>query len=257
MFFDSKDKFFNYLKFMEDSGIIKKIGVGSQGICYLDFRNNKVYKIFHQFFDEEDEEFYIKYQKEDILRFSHIVNDTFIWSNDVIVVGSEIIGYISDYKNAKSLYKINPLKINLNTFSKFVRNVYKDIRIISDNGILTFDMMYNILYSNKGFFIIDHDDYSYFNSSNDYLYIKNCDNFNYEIMYFLVDNYFNEFVSSYSDLNNMYERKRIDINEFITLFRKHLSEYVGRDIIRLEDASCCFNKNKVKEIRYVRNYFNR
>ena len=106
MFFDSKDKFLNYLKFMEDIGIIKEIGVGSQGICYLELRNNKVYKIFHQFFDEDDEEFYIKYKKEDIVRFSHIVNDTFIWSNDVIVVNNAKLNmFLSRDEKYEQLYK--------------------------------------------------------------------------------------------------------------------------------------------------------
>ena len=74
-------------------------------------------------------------------------------------------------------------------------------------------------------------------------------------MYFLVDCYFNEFIYSYKILSEMYDKPDVDILEFISLFRKYLSEYVGSDVKRLRDAKGCINKNKRILKKYERNLF--
>ena len=188
-----------------------------------------------------------------MLRFSNIKNKTFIWAKDVIIVNNEIVGYISNYVNAKSLYKINPLLINLNKFSNSISKAKKDIEIISNNGIKTFDVMYNILYGKNGFSIIDYDEYCYSNFDSKKLYNINCDNFNLEIMYFLIDNYFDEFISNYKDLKEMYKKSGVDINCFIDLFIKYLKEETGKEIVRLNDAKQCLNKKK--KVKYQRNFY--
>lgn len=255
MNFENKKKFLLFLNRMQKFNFLICIGVGSQGICYYDIINDKVYKIFHQFLDRNDCD-YIEYKKEEILKFSQIINSTFIWANDVIIVNDEIVGYISDFANARSLYKINPLKVDLEKFSNCLDKVKKDLKAISDHGVKTYDMMYNILYNKEEFFIIDHDDYSYSDMDSDKLYRMNCDNFNYEIMYFLIDNYFDEFISNYSDLKEMYDNNGVEIKEFIGLFKKYLSEYIGKNIVRLEDASECLNKKKSLKLKYQRILFN-
>ena len=55
MRYDTKKEFSSFLRFMESMGFLKENGTGSQGICYLNLINNKVYKIYHQFFDEDKE----------------------------------------------------------------------------------------------------------------------------------------------------------------------------------------------------------
>lgn len=258
MKYDTRDEFLLYINLMEKFGVWKEIGVGSQGICYVNVNNNQVYKIFHQFFDREDGflEFFHNYTKEEILRFSNIVNDTFVWVKDVIVVENEIVGYVSDYVNAKSLYKIDPLTVDLNHFSNSVNKVENDLRIISNNGVATYDMAYNTLYGKNGIFVIDHDDYSYANIDSEKLFRRNCDNFNYEVMLFLIDNYFDDFIANYKELREMYNSKGINISEFIMLFRKYLSEYVGEEIVKLKDAYKCLNKRKNNENKYERYLFN-
>ena len=47
--FNNKNNFDLYLK------RLFFLGMGSQGICYLDKKNKIVYKIFHGYFDDEDE----------------------------------------------------------------------------------------------------------------------------------------------------------------------------------------------------------
>lgn len=247
MYFKTKKEFLIYLSYL------KVIGLGSQGVVYFDRRSNKVFKVFHQFFEDYDEDFYVKYTDKELLRFSSVDNNTFVWACDVVYVCDEVVGYISNYVKANSLYKQNPLEINLDSFNSSILKSKEDIKIISNNGIKTYDVMYNILYNDNVFKVIDYDEYSYSDIDSNTLYRINCDNFNYEVMYFLIDNYFDEFISSYKDLKEMYAGSDVDINEFITLFRKYLSEVVGKEIITLYDARKCLNKKK-SGFKYQRGY---
>ena len=162
------------------------------------------------------------------------------------------MGYINSFVNAKPLYKINPLRINLKKFEKCIKNVQKDIKILSDNSILTYDIMYNILYGSR-FFVTDFDEFNYSNLETKKLEQINNRNFNYELYYFLIDGYFDEFINDYDNLKKLYQEKDDDILYFINLFRKYLSEYVGKEIITLNDAPKCLNKVK-KNMIYQRDY---
>jgi len=232
---------------------LKEIGFGSQGICYYNPKDKNVYKIFHQFFDNENEpDFIVNYTERDILKFSKILNNTFIWPNDIITVDNEIVGYKSKYISGKSLYRINPLFIDLDNLSKSISWAKKDIDIISDNRVVTYDMMYNILY-NKNFYIIDHDDYTFLKPDMDLENNKktNQNNFDMELYYFLVDGFFDDFVNKSKDLKELYQSKDIDVLVFLKLLRKYLSEIVGKKIVFLNDAKKCINKS-VRVKKYQR-----
>lgn len=248
MNFQTKQSFLNYIKFL------KKIGIGSVGICFLDKRNKQVLKVFHQFFDEI-ENFYqdehISYQQEEILRFSKLENKHFIFPKEVIMVDKEIVGYITSFIKAKSLYKQDPLEINLNDFTKAIFNIYEAIEMISKQGILTYDMMFNILY-NQDFFIIDHDEYMFKDLDWQILNKENKKNFNMELFYFLIDGYFDEFIKKYPLLRKMYKEKEIDILDFLKLFRNKLSEIIGFEIKYLNEALKLINKKKTKTTIYPR-----
>lgn len=256
MYFRNKSDFLYYVDLKGKLGYFSYLGSGSQGIVYFNKKTNQVFKFFYQFFEKYDEEFYIKYCREDILKFSNIINDTFKWPTDVIMVGSEVVGYISEYVRGRSLSEIDSMNVDLNSLSIHLDRVIPDIKTISNNGVLTFDVMYNILYGNNGLFVIDHDEYTYSDIDSSKLYQKNAKNFNDGIVCFLVDNYFDEFVSSYKDLTELYKGKSIDTCEFLKLFRKYLSEYVGRDVSTLSEASSCLNKKKVKYTNYQRTILN-
>lgn len=229
---------------------LEVIGQGSQGICYHNQKTNEVYKIFHQALDNNDD-YFINYTKDELLRFSNIKNKTFLWAKDTIKIKDEIVGYITNYVKSNSLYKINPLKINLNTFSNRIMLAKKDIKIISERGVKTYDLMYNLLYGNK-FYVTDFDEFSYSDKDSKALEETNNRNFDYEIYCFLIDNYLDEFISQYKILNKMYQEKDEDILLFIELLKKYLSEYVGREVKTLNDACKCLNKEKKKESLYQR-----
>lgn len=251
MVFNSKENFMLFLKRLD------YIGAGSQAVVYLNKKSGKVFKVFHQFFEEDEEDFFSRYSSNDFLRFSNIENKSFIWPSSVIIVEGEVVGYIRDYVNAKPLCEINPLNISLDKLSKSIPVIQKDIEIISEAGIKTYDMMYNTLYGSSGFKVIDHEDYAFSNKPVSDLIRINNDSLNYEIMYFLVDCYFNEFVNDYKLLKDMYDKSGVDILEFINLFRKYLSEYIGSDVKRLRDAKKCMNKNIRLIKKYERNMFSR
>lgn len=246
MRFDSKDNLLSFLRNFEE------IGSGSQGTCYYDPIKKQVYKIYNQYLDDLDE-YYIDYTKDNIMRFSSIKNNTFIWANDTIYIGNEVVGYISKYVNAKSLYKTNPLDVNLNLFFKAVESTRSDIITISNNGVELYDVVYNLLYGRK-IYTTDYDEYGQTDIDSIKLRKKNMIRFDYEIYLFLVDCYFNELIRTNKILSDLYRGKDEDVLEFIKEFRKFLNELVGKDIVRLSEAKQYINKNKTKRY-YERNLF--
>ena len=202
-------------------------GGGGDGTCYYNPKIDKVIKIFHCF----DEPFLYDYpSKEEVLKFNSI-------------------GYIADYIKAKNLYKTNPLDINLLEFMTGILNMYKDIIKISNEGIVIYDLIYNLMQNKNEIYAIDTDDY--FFSDKDDILKRNVNTFNESIMIFLVDNYFDEFVQSNKKLLEMYKGKDINLVDFITLFYKLLSENIGKDIITLNDAKSLVNK-KYYEPNFIR-----
>ena len=245
MYFNNKEEVINKLESLQI------IGDGSQGTCYLDSKKSLVYKIFHQFLDDYEFDEKIKYTSCEFLRFNHISNNTFIWPNDVINVEDEIVGYVTKYVPVRPLYTMNPLDININILSEAIKNSQNDLYILSQNGVLTFDLMYNILYGNK-IYVTDCDEFSFSKKSSGKLLEINRYNFAYEFYYFLVEGYFDEFISEYHKLNKLYKDKDDDILYFITLFKKYLSEYVGYEVTHLKEAISCLNQDNKHKRSYVR-----
>lgn len=221
--FNNKNNFDLYLK------RLFFLGMGSQGICYLDKKNKIVYKIFHGYFDDEDE----GYTADDILKFSGIRNNTFIWPSEVVYANGRIIGYTMPYVSSVNLCNTDLLSTNLNLLEKAIDKSYCDIEILTKNNVCLYDVMYNILYSNGKINVIDSMEYNFGNAS----LKENMAAFDAEIRYFLVDNYFDEFVNNDILLREMYhDKKNVTSLEFLRMFRNKLSEYIGTDIDKLEKA---------------------
>lgn len=62
-----------------------------------------------------------------------------------------------------SLFRINPLSVNLDSLKSAFINVLLDVKKISNNGILSDDIPYNTIYypKRKKLYIVDTDDYSF------------------------------------------------------------------------------------------------
>lgn len=225
---------------------IKLLDSGTQGQCYHDRSNNKVYKIFKGFFDVEDK---IDYDSEDILKFSKVLNSTYIWASDVITVNSEVVGYVTPYIRGVNLCRINPLNIDMIKLFHDLENVYKDNITISQNGIVAYDVMYNILYGKNGINIIDTDEYNFncFGRSYEEILKINNRNINYAFKIFLVDNYFDEFINRFKELREMYNDLDLESTIFILKLQGKLSECLGSEIVCLRDALQFRNKKKIRE----------
>lgn len=219
---------------------LEVLGSGSQGICYLDKNNKIVYKIFMDYYDEEE----AMYTENDILKFSNVKNNTFIWPNDVIKVGNSIVGYTMPYKRSKSLYQVNPLLVNLDSLDKAFVNIEEDIKKLTDNGIRIYDLRYNTLYNNGKIYVIDTLDYSYRNVT----YNENREAFDLELMFFLVDTYFDDFVNNDKLLKEMYMGFEVRGVDFLRVFRNKLSTYMGKDIKKLQSAKSLIKSNNSNSI---------
>lgn len=236
-----KEEFLIYLN------SLRFLGLGSEGIAYYDIRKKFVLKIYHDCFSDEFKE--CKYiTKDEVLRFSEIINKTFIFPQEEIIYDDYVIGYITSYQKGKTIDEINPLRINFQDFINSAIKVDDDIKILSENNILTFDVLYNTMYGGKKISVIDPTEYCFSRYSHEKLLDINRKNFNTGIILFLIDSYFDEFVSNNKELSELYRDKKQNIKYFLTSFKKYLSEYVGTDITKLQEAKKAMNKEKHKVI---------
>ena len=223
---------------------------GSQGECFK--IGNKVFKIFSQYIENDfDVELYT-YEIDEIMQFKSINNDTYVWPLEPIMVGNEFVGYITDYIDAKSLFQINPLEICLDKFESDLSKAEKDIKTISEDGVLTFDVSYNILYGRDGFKIIDTLDYVRRDVNRTKLYYQNLKNFYYEIRLFLIDGYFDDFVDSDTYIFDLCYNSDESFILFLKEFRKKLSEIEGYEIKKLGEAKKSLCLRKSIELEYIR-----
>lgn len=187
------------------------------------------------------------YDKDFLLRFSNIKNNTFIWPTDVIYVENELVGYTMPYKNSKNLFQIDPLSVSLNALEKGLTNIFKDIKIITDNNVTLYDVMYNIMYKNGRLYVVDTLEYGINKTS----YENNRACIDNEIMLFLVDDYFDYFVKDNLLLNEMYMDYNVSSLEFLKEFRKKLSEYLDKDITKLTEAKSLVKKSEATYQRSI------
>ena len=217
------------------------IGSGSQGTCYLDKSTNTVYKVFHSYSDRESS----FYSVSDIMSIKDEFNNTYYFPKDVILVNGKVEGYTLDYFKGYNLCMMNPFNINLDSFEVILSKVYSDIRSISDKNILSYDVLYNIMYSKEKLAVIDTLDYTIFSDT----YDINRYNFDLGIKLFLVDGYFDHFIYSDILLREFFESKDVSSLEFLKVFRKKLSEYLDYRVCALNDASSLVRKSKHHYIR--------
>lgn len=244
MVVNDKKEFLIYLK------SLKFLGLGSEGITYYDQRKKIVLKIYHDCFLEEFK-IYNYLARKKLIKVDNINNKTYIFPQEEIMYDDYVIGYITTYQQGKTIDEINPLRVNLEDFINAALKVDDDIKTLSENGILTSDVLYNTMYGRKKISIIDPTEYCFSKDSYEQLLDMNRKNFNTGVMLFLVDSYFNEFVTDNKGLNELFNDKKQNIKYFLTSFKKYLSEYIGSDITKLQEAKKAMNKEKHK-VLFVR-----
>ena len=220
MEFNSKGIFNCYLR------SLRFIGQGSQGMCFLRESDKTVIKVFNEYFDNEK----CGYSEDFLLRFSGIKNGSFLWPRDVILVNGEVVGYTSSYRKASNLCDINPLSANLDSLERAVTRIERDVKVVTDSGVKLYDVRYNILYNRGRMYVIDTLEYMDRRVS----FRENMNNIDEEVMLFLVDGFFDDFVNKDLFLKEMYMGKDVSSVLFLKEFRKRLGEYMGREIVKLD-----------------------
>lgn len=230
---------------------LKSLGIGAQGESFYNPSTNEVYKIFHDYDLPED---YIEWSKDEILQFSEIQNQTYLFPKEIITLNSITIGYITKYVKGTDLCNLSPFTIDLNFLMEAIEEALKDVYIISSKGVYTYDVMYNIMLG-KRIYIIDSLDYSLRDIDRKELHRHNLHFFNMSILEFLVNNYFEEIISKNKLLNEMYNSNGLDISiiEFIQCLKNYLSELIGEEITNLGEAKKLTNKHTKPKHSYIRN----
>ena len=114
----------------------------------------------------------------------------------------------------------------------------EDTQKLSDKGISTYDILFNILYKNGVFHIIDTCEYKNVDTNNEKLYKDNISSFNYSLLEFLVKDRFYKFVFTSKELRELYEEAENgeSIIPFLERLRQRLCEYCDEDVKSVIDA---------------------
>lgn len=180
-----------------------------------------------------------KIQTEDyFLKFKDLDMRVYIFAKKVFYIDNILSGYISKYSKGENLSFIDRNKINFSELVEGCKEVYNDNYILSEKGIESIDVPFNILYRKGHFSIIDTCDYKYTDKESKYLYETSIKVFNSAILEFLVKSTFYSFVKFSKELSKEYKETEngADISLYIELLRKKLSEYLGFEVQYIRDA---------------------
>lgn len=130
------------------------IGIGSTAICFL-LRNGEVFKLYLNTGNKQ--QLFQKYDMYEHLELMHdLGNDSYVAPNKVVFKDNDIIGYIMEYRNAKTIKHFSKsvsLKEIIEAFRELVENTYK----ISEAKFRLADVTDRNILFNKYFSIIDLD----------------------------------------------------------------------------------------------------
>ena len=162
--------------------------------------------------------------------------------NEKNIIIKEKTEYI-DFKDKEIYYK-NQILFNVQNairFDKFIKGSKKveiDCNTLSEKGVMTFDLLFNILYKNGVFHIIDTCDYEFVDKDSKKLYRGNIKLFNYSLLEFLVKDRFYKFVFTSKELSELYKEAENgeSIIPFLEMLRQRLSEYCDKDVKVVRDA---------------------
>lgn len=220
----------------------KEIGFGSEGTAY-DLKDESVLKIIDEYEDES-------YDADYILRFSDVENDSYYFAKKVYMVGEYVRAYISKKCPGYNLFDLEPAFLNINDILDSYDYFYNDTNLLSSQGIMAFDMMYNTLYDGKRFGVIDTLWYEKSTLDKDKIMNNNISGFNLELAYLLIDGRFEVFVNQYPELKELYNAIQhcevVDMKEFVKLLVFELSEYCDNEITYLKEAEKAVRKSEAK-----------
>lgn len=146
-------------KYINSKSLIKKLGEGSEGICYLSSKDNSVYKIMrHSLYEYTD----YQCKLEDIITTKDIELKHFIMPEELYAISKKLIGYkaeyitpdLFDYYNLMRNYE-NIYKINFSSLKKAYYQMLKEIEKLSLEKIKICDLSCNLMFTGKKLVAID------------------------------------------------------------------------------------------------------
>lgn len=176
--------------------------------------------------------------EDQIDQFLNLKNQTYLFPYKPFYVDYELMGYIAKCSSGKNLIEVSRDNIRFDKFIKGSKKVEIDCNTLSEKGVMTFDLLFNILYKNGVFHIIDTCDYEIVDKDSKKLYRDNIKLFNYSLLEFLVKDRFYEFVFTSKELSELYKEAEIgeSIIPFLEMLRQRLSEYCDMDVKVVGDA---------------------
>lgn len=224
-----------------------EIGRGSESIVY-DLKNGFVLK------DLMDNELMrikakedVVYKEDDLLKFSDVNVKSYFFTKGVVYSDKDLRGCILKKCDGYELTYIDPLSVNLSLLLSAIDKFIKDTKLISDKHILTYDMPCNIMFNGVSFGAIDTIHYNFSDDDEQKIFNKNINCFNLEVLDFLTDLYFKNFVIQNKELNETYKAFKngeyTNLVAYIKLLIKKLSEYCDKKIIYLRDADKAIMEN--------------
>ena len=173
-----------------------------------------------------------------ISQFINLKNQTYLFPYKAFYIDDKLMGYIARYSSGKNLVEVSRDNIRFDKFINGSKKVEIDCNTLSEKGVMTFDILFNILYKNGVFHIIDTCDYEIVNKDSKKLYRNNIKLFNYCLLEFLVKDRFYEFVFTSKELSELYKEAEDgeSIIPFLEMLRQRLCEYCDKDVKSVRDA---------------------
>lgn len=232
MNFKSKLEFEKYLKGL------RNIGFGSEGKCYqLD--DNTVLKYLNG-------PCYIVRTKEELLKFSNININNFVFIKQVIEINDEIVACLMPFINGKNLYKQNLFDTYYSTIVSAVGRLYDAIVKVTSKHIMVYDTdISNIIFYESDFYIVDTMNFSISNIEIEKLQMTNLKRVFSNLYLSIFSIYIRYFLNSSKQFAN-YEKEcywYMKPTKFLNDVYQYISEYCGYQVKTMSEADKIIVKN--------------
>ena len=147
MEFRSKEELIKYLSNYK----LVEVGIGTEGKCFK--TDNKAIKILNNPLKSN-------YHKDRIITKKDINLDSFLFPEELYTVNNIVYGYTTEYIEGDIFNKKTPSKIDELALLKAYKKILEDVKALSKNQILIYDISNNLLFNNKELKAIDTLEYS-------------------------------------------------------------------------------------------------
>ncbi|MBQ1496224.1 MAG: hypothetical protein IIZ40_02590 [Bacilli bacterium] len=179
----------------------KYIGKGKTAYCFL-MRDNKVLKLFYKSIETKNMFDYFRNPINHFYELEKINNDTYIAPLELLIKDNELIGYIYDYIDGKTLKRVG-LNFKIEELIEAYDRLEEDTRKISESKFALYDTHDKNIIFNGGFKVIDLDKGIFVDDEVENIYKYNMSEINQTIIHSI----FNESRNKMLEFRNQKLRK--------------------------------------------------